>query len=493
MAKKAAKKTTTAKKPTKPAKPAPAKPAKPAPAKPAAFTPNLKGLAACVADARDADATPVSVPEIPQDFDELLTELARAAKGLPVIFQDAVATPFIARLTGLGASGYQDILDRDADHVGAAGLMLDIAEAIIQGGEKLVEPATAAFEEVVADLYDGFLSSEDRSGVKMPDHDRITLPPLVKWGNPDDGPYTWPVDATINFDVSAAVVSMPPGNSASGLMAWSSLGHEVTGHDVLHANAGLQGEMARKVRTALLTESSLRNTGLADYWSARIDETSSDVMGILNMGPAAAMGLVAFFRGLVGSFSGVAKLRSDGPASDPHPADVIRGYLAAATLRLLSFTNREAWARAVEAETDKDLGGRSLNLEGIMVTRQQAMKSAAIVAQQIATAPSPILNLHSLSDIQDWTDADEAIVEALRKSGLKVNAAVLPAANNEVYATHLVAAAVIGALAGDDTPGNLFTTMLAGLKDLHDHNAAWGPLAVVHSGSMSRDLTFVRH
>ena len=53
--------------------------------------------------------------------------------------------------------------------------------------------ATAALQEVVSDLYAGFLSAEDRRGVKPPDHG--VLPPLVLWGSAEAGPYTWPVTA----------------------------------------------------------------------------------------------------------------------------------------------------------------------------------------------------------------------------------------------------------------------------------------------------------
>ena len=52
-------------------------------------------------------------------------------------------------------------------------------------------------------------------------------------------------------------------------------------------------------------------------------------MGILNLGPAAGIGLIAYFRGLGAAFGQPPKLRSDGPADDPHPADIVRGYLAA--------------------------------------------------------------------------------------------------------------------------------------------------------------------
>jgi hypothetical protein len=147
---------------------------------------------------------------------------------------------------------------------------------------------------------------------------------LVKWGNPNFGPYTWPIDATHEgFNVKAAIVNLPPAHARRDLMGWSALGHETAGHDILHADDGLQPELATLVQKELTKEHI--GFGLAEYWSSRIDETASDVMGILNMGPAAAIGLICFFRGLNAAGSGKARLRSRGPSKDPHPADILRG------------------------------------------------------------------------------------------------------------------------------------------------------------------------
>lgn len=76
-------------------------------------------------------------------------------------------------------------------------------------------------------------------------------------------------------------------------------------------------------------------------------------MGVLNMGPAAGIWLVVYFRGLNAAFTGVATLRNDGPSGDPHPADILRGFLAAATVRLLSFDDAVTWADAIEQETER--------------------------------------------------------------------------------------------------------------------------------------------
>jgi hypothetical protein len=245
--------------------------------------------------------------------------------------------------------------------------MLDIAHVILQNGERVNETATDSFQEVCSDLYDGFLSAEDRKGVEPPDKGVIS--PLVKWGRPNDGPYTFPVVATSIFGCEAAVVNLPPSHARSGLLAWATLGHETAGHDILHADTGLHVELGDAVRTAL--EDQGLGGELPQYWSSRIDETASDVCGILNMGPAAGIGLIGYFRGVRAAFGAGPRLSNIG-GDGPHPADILRGYLAAHTVRLLSFGEANDWAQIIETETNKDLS--SVILEDNRINSEQAKK-----------------------------------------------------------------------------------------------------------------------
>ena len=442
---------------------------------------DTSGMADCVDDARIAALNSDPGPDGETNFDRLLQRLAAAKVRLPPLYLDSAQVPFVTALTNLGTAGFTDIVAKAGD---PAVLLQDIAHSILQNGEKFEDTATDAFEEVVTDLYDGFLSAQDRNGIKTPD--RLVLPPLVKWGNPDFGPYTWPADATANFKVKCAVVNLPPSNAKGGLMAWAALGHETAGHDILHADKGLQAELAGAVRTGLQG----LGFGLADYWSARIDETASDVMGILNMGPAAAIGTIAFFRGLLASFGRPAKLRTDGGGNDPHPADILRGYLGAAVVRRLSFTGAPTWANAIENETDKDATSAIFQLGGIAVPKSRAKKSAKVVAEIIATFKPQSLNSHALIEIQDWHDADEAIVQSIVPSVATATAVPANVTGAGVFAAHVVSAAVLGALSRKGAPSTIFKRMITILKSMHDGNPAWGPLHVVHPSSIYRDLAY---
>jgi hypothetical protein len=447
--------------------------------------PNLSALAACIEDARNAALDSSIGPAEPDDYTQLLQRLDAATLHLPPVYRQGVAQPFIQELRRIGAQGFTQLLTQDPSRQRGAGLMFDIAQAILQNGEGFETVATDAFEEVVSDLYDGFLSAQDRAGLKAADN--TVLAPLVKWGNPDSGPYTWPIDATRIFKCQAAVVNLPPANAKGGLFAWAALGHETAGHDILHADNGLEDEMSTRVRQALAAVSI--GAGLDSYWGDRIDETASDVMGILNMGPAAGIGLIVYFRALNQAFGGNAGLRNDGPGSDPHPADILRGFLAAATVRLLSFDGAADWAQAIEAETLKDV--KQIRINGVPITVERARRSCDIVANTIAATPMTALGGHALIEIQNWRNQDEDIVRELQRS-LVTATPIDSSRAHGVYAAHVVAGAALAALSGAGTVQNIFNRMVAVLKVMHDANTSWGPLFVAHPGTISRDLTWVR-
>jgi hypothetical protein len=444
--------------------------------------PPLSHMAHCIADASLAirDRDPGS-PD-PTSFDDLMTRLADAKPTLAPIYLQGTFEPFVATVSALGDSAFLRILASDMNNDRAARLMMDIAQALLQPAEGGQQESLRAFQQLVSDLYDGFLSTEDRRGVKPPE--RVVIAPMVKFGEPRSGPYTWPIEATSSFRVTAttgpnaALVSLPPSIGRRGLMAWASIGHEAAGHDILGANRGLKAELSDRVASAL-TAAGLRT--LATYWCERIDESASDVMGILNMGPAAGIGLVAFFRG----FDGL--LRSDGPADDPHPADVLRGFLASATVRLLEFDDRTRWANSIRRETLKDV--RRITIAGRAIGLPRAEKSAAIVAATIVRTRLRSLERMPLGRIQNWRNADEKVTARLRR--LLTSSAPLPDNfGSNAYAAHAVAAAVMAALAGDAEIPDLQMRMIRMLNVMHDQNASFGPLFVSQPGNISAHFDY---
>lgn len=449
----------------------------------ASATTDISNLSACIESVRKAVLTNLPGPEDPMDYHQLRGRLEAAKGKLPAIYQEAVFKPFTKKLDELGPQGFTQILLRDPRRNGIARLMLDIAQAILQNGEGFQEVSTDAFQEVVSDLYDGFLSASDRIGVNPPDLSMV--PAIVKWGSPESGPYTWPIDATSVFGLEAAVVSLPPINAKTALLAWSALPHEVTGHDILHADIGLLDELAESVRNALI-EQNIGN-GLPEYWSSRIDETASDVLGVLNLGPAAAIGLVGYFRGIRAATSGRAQLSNWGDADDSHPADILRGYLGAYATGLLAFNSADEWKKVIEVETDKDLS--TIILEGRTVSPEMAKQSAEIVASTIMKTKLRTLENHSLDQIQNWRDQDEQISNFIRTL-LRTTGSLRDEHRTGFFAAHVVAAAVTEALSAASDLEIIFDRMIALLKDMHDTNPSWGPLFVNHPGDIIRHLVY---
>lgn len=447
--------------------------------------PDFRNLPACMEDVVLAALDEHTGPPDPTEYQSLHGRLQDAAETLPPLYREHVHQPFLQAMEKLSESGFAQMLRRDPHKEREAGLFCDIAQAILQNGEAYERDATDAFQEVVSDLYDGFLSEEDRSGIKPPDLSLIA--PLVKWGRPQYGPYTWTAEAAAHFGVKTGIVNLPPANARLGLLAWSALGHETAGHDILHADTGLLGELQQTVFDALFDE--LHNRTLADYWSLRIDETASDVLGILNTGPAAGIGLIGYFRGLNKAYTGQATLRNAGPQNDPHPADILRGYLAAETARLLHFDNAADWADALLEETKRDLTGITLGRASL--DPETAQKSAAIVARTIAEARLLSLEGHALGQIQNWHNEDERIVQEI-SSHFTGSLTVQDGIVSGMYAAHVVAAAVTSAVSGEIEASAALTGMKTLLKSMHDANPSWGPLYVRHRGDLTPHRIYSR-
>lgn len=439
----------------------------------------FRNLDSCILDALQAAQDKNMGPSEPTDFSILQKRLEACQSKHPPLYRENVIKPYVSTLNMLGEAGFSQVLSRDPSREGEACLMLDIAQAILLHGEEdYNKKATDALQEVVSDLYDGFLSAEDRRDIKPPDIGIVA--PLVKWGNSEYGPYTWPVDSTINFGVKAAIVNHPIANAQRGIFAWAALGHESAGHNIINADTGLRQEL----RDCLWNGMQNANVAslLPDYWASRIDETASDVLGILNMGPAAGIALIGYFRALNAAMGREPQLRNIGLGNDPHPADILRGYLAASTVSLLNFSKANRWATAIEAETDKDLARIQLG-ENSVITPEEAKESALIAANCLVQTKMECLGNHALGEIQNWCDEDEDIVRQIRLI-LKAIEPLPEIYSKDFYAAHVVAAAIVESLQGNIEVPMLFMRMINILKAFHDKNPSWGPIYVKYPGNI---------
>lgn len=448
------------------------------------YSVDISNLSHCVDDIKQAVAKEQTVQLFSSNYAKLLSDLHSASirNSFPPIYQQQVFDPFLNYMTQLGASGFNSIFSSSFGNPEAEFLQAiipDICEAILQNGTHFIAPSTNAFQEVVNDLYDGFLSQESRvsneTGQPIKPPDLGVLPPLVKWGNPDAGPYTWPADATGELHIHSAIVSLPPAHLNRGLLGWSALPHETCGHDILHADNGLIDELADVVYKGVLAGT--RDSFLANYWKQCIDETASDVLGLLNTGPTTGIGLVGYFRGLMGG-----PLRNVGamPPLDTHPVDILRAFLAAHVVSQLSFAGAKEWSEAIKSEAQKDLKTIYLVDARKRYTRlstDKAIHSAEIVGDVIINTKLKSLENHSLKEIQDWTDADQKIVDTLAAELRAGSTLTSEFKTNDFYAAHVVAAAVQEALKAGSNIQTLFDRMIGYLDVMHQYNTLWNPAA----------------
>ena len=426
----------------------------------------ISHLAEAIDDARLAALNPDPGPAAPTDLPVLLGRLLPLRDELPQLYQEAFFDPYVAFLQTLSRVEFSQILL----NANAAQFVLDIAQCILQNGEGFEQQANEAFQEVVSDLFNGFLSAGSRLGVKPPDQSMI--PPMVKFGNPDSGPYTFTIGATAQLGLQTGLVSLPPANARGGMLAWTALGHETAGHDILHADTGLLGELRDTVRT----EVNDADVGdfLPEYWAQRIDETGSDALGVLHIGPAAGIGLIGYFRGLNAAFSGVVGLRNRG-GSGPHPADILRGFLGAECVRHLAFDGSDEWADLILAETEKDV--TTIVLEGNEIDSELAKKSAEAVARVVVSTPMVSLENHALCEIMNWTNDDEAVVDQI-KPFLTTNQTIPDSLASGLKAAHAVSAATMSALSGEAPIDAIFQRMLLVLQTMHAKNPVNSPLMI---------------
>lgn len=475
---------------------------------------DIGNLRACIADVRRANASDLENISIPTDLGELIAALKRANSKLPRPYQLTVGIPLIRGLEEKARSGSKEIFINEIEEDAIRAVLFHSTECVMSTPEhkkSLEKPgiqlitdrehhycrATRAVQEMISDLFDGWLEYEKSSGVKLPE--RQTTAPLHTWGPTLSGPFTWTVRATNTVGLKTALVSFPLVNSRGGLLAWTALAHEVSGHDFLHADIGLLEELkavvSKRISRDLPVFQTLRgrisySKHLAKYWSERIDETASDVLGLLNLGPSAGIGLIGYFRGL----SPDGKLRTEGPSSDSHPADILRGLLSCEVVARLPFSQGMGWAQTILKETLKDYPRKfrvmasqpmeydSISLADAQVPYEVVRKSTSLVADAIMNTPLRALEGRSLSQIRLWGEKDEqhvAKIRAIIRSDQPIKQPYPKNNPSGYFAEHVVAGATIEALTSGANIKRIFRRMTEMLETMNKFNPTWNPKAKV--------------
>lgn len=459
---------------------------------------------------------------------------------LPQNYITGVLRPFNTFLASLNKETFELLFTSDPKdlsplHRFYRKIIPDISEALLQRDHEGVYYSSAhddllAFQAVVTSIYQTILEK------KIQTVSRAILPPLAKWGK-DRGPYTWTVHATHsrNLKLQAGIVSLPPENRDGGLLAWSSLGHEVAGHNFLCSNDELLPDLEGHVRTALQGKYS---PNLVTYWERCVEETTSDILGVLNIGPVSAAALIGYFRGVRGGklkaegiYPGnggttkkTIKLYSSDPerkvvdltirelpgyvslpqkgghlgkvgesdiifesyfsASEKHPVDLLRPFVLLEVIDALTnlgSEERERWKALINEEVYNDY------VDSITVTEtdpdaptslphqlstDQAIEAGKIVAKTILHAPLKSLNGQSLIQVFNWTDGDEAIV-AEYKEAMKQGKPSPQQPKGSFRARYVVAAATQASLEENADIQTLFERMKEYLLDAYNKSKTW--------------------
>jgi hypothetical protein len=385
----------------------------------------------------------------------LKQEVEAAGAYLPIAYQEAFIAPLLTHINHLV---------RSDDNVESMHNMVEaLAGAVVQHrpGHPVRQPLRQ-FLAVVSNLHRSFLSADKRISAGVP-LASPALPPLVCFhADADFGPAVFASPMTkLLCDSDVAVVVMPSTYGRAPL-AWLALAHEACGHGVLQADVNLLPDLVAGVRSlfgggplpAGATPTHEQALGL--LWSYWVEETASDVYGLLNIGPAFALNLAAFLAGrrMGQQIKPFLEVRSGIDPSvdlDVHPTDLFRLHVAIGVIENLvglsvrriteyvkiireiaNVCGTNAWkldgpnskvvirgrnvatARKVvirgRVEIERD---RWVPLE-LALEIDEAAESARRVGAYIASTRLGALGNRTIQDLETWDDSDEEIALAIR-------------------------------------------------------------------------------
>ena len=345
------------------------------------------------------------------NYTELLSLLAdvKESKNLPDHYENKVLNPFIRFLSTIGKEEFDRLMQDDLGALPSSDrklrrYIIAVGEALLlycHEGKYCEEDyhTLLAFQSVIDSFYNRILDAK----VKGIGQDLI--PAMAKWGK-DRGPHTFTASISRGGNaLSIGIVSLPPGMQNGSILGWTALAHEVAGHNFLNQFLLLNEQIGKAIRDALKKEGIPDE--LAVYLERCTEETTSDILGLLNIGPIFAMGLIAYFRsinhnnlmqttgpyysthqkgnsvnlqsesphfndrdvtkipdyvgvpnhsGVLGSYEGrEVRFTPYKEKSGHHPIQAVRPYLLAHVVELLTITSRQTWKNAILKENEKEL------------------------------------------------------------------------------------------------------------------------------------------
>jgi hypothetical protein len=355
--------------------------------------------------------------------------LESGADLVPVAFVERYVTPFEHSLARVISALRGDPT-----------LIETLAGAIYQHADESVAPELHRFLAVISNFYRSFLDARQRleAGFPLISQD----PPLAMFQHSGEmGPFTITSENIKQLTGGTVGVVSLPATYREHPVLWASLAHETGGHDVLHADEALLPELTNTIKAMFgggPVGSGAINTAqlLAALWAFWIDESASDIYGLLNIGPTFAHNLGVFFAAMNGRASGGpprirASSRPDARGIlDPHPTDLLRLDLAIGAVQALQHLSSSVRTRYANELRQLSVllggGARTITLQGnlpidgtraIRLNHQLPLADMQAAARRvgalIATARLKALGNHSIQDIETWDDADESVAATI--------------------------------------------------------------------------------
>ncbi|MBA2368075.1 MAG: hypothetical protein H0V82_03520 [Candidatus Protochlamydia sp.] len=263
-----------------------------------------------------------------------------------------------------------------------------------------------------------------------------------------------------NQEGAIGIVCLPQEYRYGGISAWSSLWHEVAGHNFLQSIPGLIQEIENKIKDQE-TYSPFGN-----YWSLskRVEEVASDVMATLTAGPSFALASLVYFRGA--SQEDSSKLfQSD--ESNCHPIPALRIFVMTEVIKLLKLDANDNWRNSLEAEIQKDLATTDKFTitnkfgPGLTIPKDEAITTTKKIANIVATTSFSKFNNQSLFESLSksnfcWNQKDESLMKSYKPifSSKKINVKT-----KDLQARHIVAATVMASCEKDANIKMIFNKM----------------------------------
>jgi hypothetical protein len=427
---------------------------------------------------------------------------------LPSIYHKTVLDP----LKNVFTNSYDELSGYLKRYPGRS-IYRDYFDAIYQRKIGYMLKYTNAFEESCADIYDGFLSMEERVGVKFPDYQYYA--PLVKWGQRYWGPYTWPVPAPqYQYEVpglAVSLVNLPPAWTRN-IVYWTVVGHEVAGHDIIRADDGLLNELEdiiveqikndvvfKKEEEVTYNGRKIPFTQFASkYWRQTMSEASADVLGVLNIGPARGLGLALDLISYREAIRGERVLSKSKRTTAVHPFDQLRILMSADVIRNLPGLDVEIstkYADSLQEIAERYGNGKSdfkliektkSGDKDVVIIPYEPMREAVkIVANTVAFNSLNKLDGHSFNEINTWTNSDESLSQRIADDLYEnKEPSIESKAEGDVFAAHILAGS---ALTLANSYVNLIDTTeiaVAALNKLYNKNRVFRGFPISHNSDM---------